>query len=143
MELSGWLTLAEHELTSLKVDALKALDLTLPQQKALAALLKEEGQSCTQLARHALVTSQTMTGVLRNLEEKRLVSRRTSPVHQRVSLYSLTPEGHRVAQRAEQIVGAMDRRLAAAFSDAEREQLAELLDRATEALREVSVRPER
>ena len=143
MDLSRRLDLAEHALTTLKADALRALDLTLPQHTALEALLHDEGQSCTQLAREALVTSQTMTGVLRNLEDKRLVSRRTSPVHARVSLYSLTPEGRRVAQRAEKIVAAMDRRLSAAFSDAEREQLSGLLERAAEALGEVSVRPPR
>jgi DNA-binding MarR family transcriptional regulator len=141
--LTRQLALAEHALTSVKADALRALDLTLPQHTALEALLRDEGQSCTQLAREALVTSQTMTGVLRNLEEKRLVSRSTSPVHARVSLYSLTPEGRRVAERAEKIAGAVDRRLAAAFSDAEREQLADLLGRAAGALREVSVRPTR
>jgi DNA-binding MarR family transcriptional regulator len=123
---------AEQALVTRKVELLRALDLTLPQACALTFLLDGSSKSCTHLAREALVTSQTMTGIVNNLETKGFVSRHPSPDHGRVHLISLTPSGLELARRADRVMTDVEQDLLDGFSGRERALLARLLDRAAE-----------
>ena len=88
---------ADNALVARKAAAVRALDLTESQCKVLNLLSDGIAKSATHLAREALVTSQTMTGIVKNLEAKGLVARHPSPDHARVMLVSLTPSGQQRA----------------------------------------------
>lgn len=124
---------AEQALHARKTEALRVFDLTVPQYTVMELLLGTPSQSCTHLAREALVTSQTMGGIVNNLEAKGLVRRRVSPDHKRVHLISLTDDGFDLARQAHEVAGAVERDLSDAFSAKERAQLHKLLDRIAEA----------
>ncbi|WP_454138068.1 MarR family winged helix-turn-helix transcriptional regulator, partial [Microbacterium paulum] len=92
-------------------------------------------QSSAQLARVAAVTAQTMGQTLDKLEAKGLVTRTPSKVHRKVLVVSLTPAGEALLLRADEAPRAIEQRLGDAFTDAERAQLRDLLQRATASLR--------
>ncbi|MEV7602188.1 MarR family transcriptional regulator [Kitasatospora sp. NPDC089797] len=130
---------AEQALIGEKSRVLRTVDLTVPQYVTLLALHRAGGMSGAQLARECLVTPQTMTTVLTNLEHKGLITRETSSVHQRVLVARLTRSGRALVKKADALARDVEQRLSDAFDDAERALLRELLDRATAALR----RPDR
>jgi DNA-binding MarR family transcriptional regulator len=99
---------------------------------ALGFLLDGAAKSATQMAREANVTSQTMTGIIANLESKDLVDRHPSPDHARVHLFTLTPSGEELAGRAHTLAMAVEQDLLDALSDRERTMLAGLLERLTQ-----------
>jgi DNA-binding MarR family transcriptional regulator len=123
---------AEQAIMARKAEVLRDLDLTVSQCMVLGFLMGGESKSCTQMAREALVTSQTMTGIVNNLDAKGFVARRTSPDHGRVVLVSLTPAGVELARRASRLSGAVEQGIRDAFSNGERSQFARLLTRVAE-----------
>ncbi|MFI5753979.1 MarR family winged helix-turn-helix transcriptional regulator [Streptomyces sp. NPDC051569] len=124
---------AEQAIMARKAEALRDLDLTVAQCKVLSFLLGSDvSKSCTQLAREALVTSQTMNGIVKNLEAKGLVDRRISPDHGRVVLASLTPEGVERARRAARLSAEIEQSLREDLSEADYTVLVRLLDRIAE-----------
>ena len=86
-------------------------------------------------ARTAAVTPQTMASVLARLEGKKLISRTPSEVHAKVLLTSLTKEGEELVLQADEHARAVEQRLLDEFTQAEQEQLKDLLTRARELLR--------
>jgi DNA-binding MarR family transcriptional regulator len=126
---------AEQAIVARKADVLRSLDLTVAQCMALGFLLDGTGKSCTQMAREAMVTSQTMTGIVQNLETKGLVERRTSPDHGRVQLISLTPQGSRIAAEARRLTTGIEDELANGLSTREHATLVRLMSRVTELAR--------
>jgi DNA-binding MarR family transcriptional regulator len=125
---------AEQVLIRAKTRALEPLGLTVPQYAALLSLSEESGLSGAELARRCLVTPQTMTTVLKNLEAKALVERRPHPSIGHVYQTFLTRSGRRLLKRADQAAVAVEQQLAGALSPAERAQLTELLDRCVDVL---------
>jgi DNA-binding MarR family transcriptional regulator len=125
---------AEQALTAVTTRALRDLNLTVPQYSVLLALSYLPGSSGARLARICLVTPQTMTTVLGNLESKGLISREVSSVHQKVLVTTLTPAGRAMVKKADARVRDVEERLAASFDPAERAALAESLRRAAKAL---------
>jgi DNA-binding MarR family transcriptional regulator len=125
---------AEQALIAEKTRALREFGLTVPQYAALLVLLGTTEASAAQLARACLVTPQTMATVLGNLEAKGLVTRGTSPLHQRVRTTQLTAVGRTLVRRADQAALAVERRLSATFSADEAERLTEYLERAITTL---------
>ncbi|MBP2472386.1 DNA-binding MarR family transcriptional regulator [Crossiella equi] len=123
---------AEQAICARKVEVLRQLELTVAQEQVLAFLLGGVEKSATQLGREANVTSQTMTGVLSGLETRGLVTRRPSPDHGRVRLYSLTDPGRAVAQQANELVMAYECELLGRLAPEEREILAKALERIAE-----------
>ncbi|MBL1067820.1 MarR family winged helix-turn-helix transcriptional regulator [Streptomyces sp. 7-21] len=124
----------EHELTSAKHMALRPLQVNVPQYNVLRALSQESGLSGAALARRCMVTPQTMSSVLSTLEGRGLVERKPHPVHGHVVEVHLTPEGRSLLTRADEVVEAIEARLAAAFSPEETETLLSYLGRGLEAL---------
>ncbi|WP_433622973.1 MarR family winged helix-turn-helix transcriptional regulator [Nocardia sp. CA-120079] len=125
---------AEQELMAVKHEAVKPL--TVPQYAALYALSENPGVSAAALARECMVTPQAMTVVLKNLQERGFVERTPHPWHRGVLETRLTPAGRKAFAKADAKAAAIERRVAAAFSAQEREQLRELLARFTDALQE-------
>lgn len=124
----------EQALTSVKAGALREFELTVPQYSAMVALSFVPGASGAQLARICAVTPQTMATVLANLETKALIQREPSSVHQRVLVTRLTRAGQALLRKADVKAKAIEARLDAEFSAAERATLAALLERAIRVL---------
>ncbi|ARF77958.1 MarR family winged helix-turn-helix transcriptional regulator [Kitasatospora aureofaciens] len=107
----------------------------MPQYVTLLVLQQSSGMSGAQLARECMVTPQTMTTILTNLENKGLITRETSSVHQKVLVAKLTRTGRALAKKADTLARGVEQRLADAFDDTEQAQLRELLERSAAALR--------
>jgi len=125
---------AEQALIAEKTRVLQEFHLTVPQYAVLLVLLQTSEASAAQLARACLVTPQTMATMLTNLEEKGLIERAVSPLHQRVRVAQLTAKGTDLVRRADPAVLAVERRLAAAFTADERVAFTDHLERAIAAL---------
>ncbi|MFC5200609.1 MULTISPECIES: MarR family winged helix-turn-helix transcriptional regulator [Streptomyces] len=120
---------AEQSIVARKAHGVRNLDLTESQCKVLGCLTGGVAKSCTQLSREGLVTSQTMTGIVKNLEAKGLVERHASPDHGRVMLVSLTPAGVERAAAAKSLSERVEHGLREALSEDDYRQLVKLLDR--------------
>jgi DNA-binding MarR family transcriptional regulator len=125
---------AEQALISAKTKALRPLGLTVPQYAALLMLHERPGVSGAELARLCAVTPQTMNTIVTNLEEKRLLERRSHPIHSHVLETTLTSRGRDVLERADRAALAVEKRLADAFHADERKAFKELLSRSVDAL---------
>ncbi|MER5640717.1 MarR family transcriptional regulator [Kitasatospora sp. NPDC002227] len=125
---------AEQALIAAKTEALRELDLTVPQYAVLLQLAERPGMSGAQLARGAAVTPQTMAGVLANLEAKGLVEREPSEVHGKVLVTRLSETGRGLVAQADARAVAIESELWTAFDDAERELFRSFLRRATAVL---------
>jgi MarR family transcriptional regulator, lower aerobic nicotinate degradation pathway regulator len=126
------LKLLDNALVARKAAAVRALDLTESQCRVLTLLADGVPKSATHLAREALVTSQTMTGIVKNLEVKGLVTRHPSPDHARVMLVSLTESGVTRADQAHELARHVESSLRDAMSDKTYQKLLQLLERAAD-----------
>ncbi|MDH6579231.1 MarR family transcriptional regulator [Kitasatospora sp. MAP5-34] len=125
---------AEQAMMAAKTDALRELELTVPQYAVLLQLTERSGMSGAQLARGAAVTPQTMAGVLANLEAKGLVEREPSEVHGKVLVTRLSEAGRTLVAAADARAVGIESVLWTAFDAGEREQFRSFLERATAAL---------
>lgn len=125
---------AEQALMAEKTRVLRDFDLTVAQYAALLVLLDMPEASAAQLARICLVTPQAMATVLGNLQDKGLIERAGSPLHQRVRVTRLTAAGLAAVRRADEAALVVERRLADAFTGAEVAVFREHLERAITAL---------
>jgi DNA-binding MarR family transcriptional regulator len=125
---------AEQALSIELSQALREVDLTVPQYSALMVLHYLPNVSGAQLARTIAVTPQTMATVLANLEAKGLIERTPSEVHSRVLVTRLSRPGRAVVKRANQRARAIENRLWGAYSAEERAQLVALLERAVDVV---------
>lgn len=132
--LGMWIKRAEQAMISAKTKALRPLGLTVPQYAALLMLHERPRVSGAELARLCLVTPQTMSTVLANLEEKKLLQRSAHPIHSHVLETTLTPLGRELLGRADRVALAVEKRLADAFRVDERDLFKKLLSRSIEAL---------
>ena len=132
--LSSHLKRVEQELTTAKAAAVKPAGLTVPQYAALFVLDEQPGISAAELARRCLVTPQTMTTILRNLEAAALIERTPHPLHRHVIETRTTPAGRKALDQADERAAGVERRLAAAFTAEELDTLRSLLARVSESL---------
>ena len=114
--------------------ALQELGLTTPQYAALAALEDTPGVSSAALARRSFVPPQTMHAIVAGLERRGLLTRAPTPGRGRLLAAELSEDGRHVVDRAHAVVRAIEERMAAGLSQAEREQLLTLLGRCAQAL---------
>lgn len=133
------LKLLDNALVASKSAAVRALDLTESQCKVLTLLADGVPKSATHLAREALVTSQTMTGIVKNLEAKGLVTRHASPDHARVMLISLTEAGVIRAEQAHSLARHVEAALRDAMSDNAYQQLLRLLELAVQLAPDLNI----
>ncbi|GLZ34727.1 hypothetical protein Lesp02_69140 [Lentzea sp. NBRC 105346] len=126
----------EQELMTAKTAAVKPSGLTVPQYAALLMLGENPGISAAALARLCLVTPQTMTTILQNLVALGLIERTPHPWHRNVLETQLTEKGQAAFDQADERAAAVERRLAAEFTDEERKLLRSLLGRCSKVLTE-------
>ncbi|MFF4474410.1 MarR family winged helix-turn-helix transcriptional regulator [Streptomyces sp. NPDC001599] len=124
----------EQELTSTKHAALRPLKVNVPQYTVLRALQQEPGLSGAALARRSMVTPQTMSSVLSNLEGRGLVERQPHPIHQHILEARLTRSGHALVRRADEVVRDIEDLLASRLGEDEAAGLLAQLERCSQAL---------
>jgi DNA-binding MarR family transcriptional regulator len=134
--LGSFIKRAEQALMTEKARVLREHGLTVAQYSALMLLRYVPEASAAQLSRACLVTPQTMATILGNLEQKGLVTRVPSTLHQRVLSTRLTPTGRSVVDKADQVAKNVEQHLSAQFTVDEREQLKQLLDRVITTLQD-------
>ncbi len=135
--LGSYIKRAEQALIAAKTAALKPFGLTVPQFSALLHLAENPGISAAALARLAGVTPPTMNTVLGNLQERGLVERTPHEWHKNVLETRLTEAGRALTDEADARAIAVERTLAAQFTDDEVAAIKDLLTRGADLLDEI------
>lgn len=126
---------AEQALIARKTHVLRQFDLTVPRYSVLLLLsLYPEGMSAAQLARESMVTPQTMSTVLANLEKRGWMEREPSELHQKVIVNKLTKEGRAVLKKADKEARQVEDGLRAEYTATELKQFEDYLERAIRTL---------
>ena len=110
-------------------DVLRPLGLTAGQSTALSLLGHRDGLSSAQLARRFGVSPQSMTDVIKALEDKRLIWRREADTNHRILRITLTSAGRKCIDACEELVGCAEEQLFAALNKTEIATLRDLLGR--------------
>lgn len=97
--------------------ALADLGITPPQFAVMTMLKAYPGQSNADIARIALLTPQTTSVIVANLERAGHIERRPHEVHGRILQIDLTSSGRLLLQACRSRVHAVDQELAQGFSD--------------------------
>lgn len=113
----GYLLRQAHAVHKMRMEhALKTTGLTLPQFSVLTMLAAYPGASGAELARLSLLTPQTMSVIVSNLERASLIHRRPHEEHGRIQIIGLTDEGQQVLTRSKAAVKAAEAGLLADLS---------------------------
>ncbi|MBK0404774.1 MarR family transcriptional regulator [Adhaeribacter sp. BT258] len=86
--------------TKIYTPLLKEFDLTYPQYLVLLVLWQHGNQTVNEICHRLLLESNTVTPLLKRLEEKKLLQRKRSDKDERVVQISLTKEGEALKQHA-------------------------------------------
>ncbi|MBB4000333.1 MarR family winged helix-turn-helix transcriptional regulator [Aureimonas pseudogalii] len=93
------------------------LGVTPPQFAVMTMLKAYPGQSNADIARVALLTPQTTSVIIANLERAGHIERRAHEVHGRILQIDLTPSGHSLLQACRARVQAVETELAESFNE--------------------------
>ncbi len=115
-------------------EVLRPHDLTVPQYVCLELLARHPGSSNADLARGAFVTRQSMTGVLRGLQDRGLVVRSDDAPHGRARPTELSAQGRDRLREASALVGGVDQQMLAGLDHAARRALLDHLLACVDAL---------
>jgi DNA-binding MarR family transcriptional regulator len=114
------------------------IDLSFVHGLVLKTLAREPGLSGAQVARRAIVTAQTMNGVLRSMEKAQLIVREPHPENRRQDCWFLTRHGARRMHQAHEVVDAVMTRMLAPLSRTDAARLTALLRDCTESLQDAT-----
>ena len=117
----------DRGLRALMEEALRELDLSIPEYTAMSVLERRPGLSNAQLARRSLIAPQSMIHVVARLEERGLLERRVDPSHARILPTHLTKDGEKVLRRAHKRVGALEDDLLGDLSERDRAVVRDVL----------------
>ena len=92
---------------------LKSLDVTYPQYLVLLVLWQQGGQTVNEIGNRLFLESNTLTPLLKRLEEKALISRNRSQKDERVVEITLTKRGQKLKEKA----ASIPQKIVASFSD--------------------------
>jgi DNA-binding MarR family transcriptional regulator len=110
-----------------------AVNVTMPQLKVLLLLQEHGAMRVGVLARHLVVSTPTITGIVDRLVREGLVERADDPTDRRVVLNVLTAKGKTLVEQLQHRSEAEMQRLAGTLSTDERTEAAEVLRRLAEA----------
>lgn len=132
----GFLLSRAQKLARLAFDQkMRDLSVTAPQFEILALLLKHEGASSADLARHTALTAQAVNGLIMNLEQRGFIERTPHPVHGRILQTRLTASGREILEECAILEQDIDRKLVAGLDDAQIEFLRKWLINTVRSLR--------
>jgi len=112
-------------------DRARDSNLTLPQWRAIHQLAQTDGISQVALAGLIEVTPMTLSGILDRLEARGLVERIADPGDSRAKLVRSTPQSRALADTGRSIRDQILEEALTGMSEAERSQLAGLLEKIT------------
>ncbi|WP_280468509.1 MarR family winged helix-turn-helix transcriptional regulator [Nocardia cyriacigeorgica] len=127
--IGSYIKRAEQALNAAKNAALKPAGVTVAQYAALLGLVENPGISAAALARLCGVTPPTMNTVLTNLVDRGLIERTPHAWHRNVLETRLTEAGEKAMRDADARAIAVERAVAAGFTEDERQTLIDLLTR--------------
>lgn len=107
--------------------ALRPYDLTPAQWSVLARLSHKNGQTISDIGSSLYFDRPTMSGIVRRLVEKKLVSKQQDAQDQRISRLLITDLGKQVFADLPPIAQAINERALRSFSKKEADQLKEYL----------------
>lgn len=112
----GYLLRQAHSHIRLGLErALDELDVTSPQFLVMTMVNAYPGASSADVARLTMLTPQTISLIVGNLERAGRLTREVSPEHARVQRMSLTPEGIELLAQCRQRTAVIERKLAASM----------------------------
>ncbi len=131
---------AAHKKCSMR--EFQKLDLTTGQPKVLSILSQKEGYLQKDLAVRCHVEPATMTSILNNMLDKKLIYKKKESVSGGKRAYSiyLTEKGHEMAQKVNQIVDDIEVISYQSFREDEKQLLIHLLNRIQTNLEEKRLR---
>lgn len=103
--------------------ALLDFEVTQPQFSVLTMLSAYSGCSSADVARLALITPQTVSVIVANLERMGAVEREPHAVHGRIQQLRLTEKGHALLAECRTRVRALERELALGLTTAEEQAI--------------------
>ncbi|MHB8254775.1 MAG: MarR family winged helix-turn-helix transcriptional regulator [Acidiferrobacter sp.] len=113
----GYLLRQAHTAHRLRMErALADLEVTLPQFSVLTMLVAYPGASGADLARLSLLTPQTMSVIVANLERGGAISRRPHAVHGRIQQIEVTEAGRKLLALCRSRAKAVEDELLAGIS---------------------------
>ena len=105
------------------------IGLSSGQPKVIQFLYRYEGCSQKELAKLCHIQPATMTSLLNHLEKDELIYRQVNKEDRRITNVYLTPQGKELQKQVHQILTQMDKEALKDFSEAEKKQLNNFLDR--------------
>ena len=124
-------------------EVLRPLGMNITHYSCLELLAQRPGLSNSELARGAFVTRQSMNVLLHSLERDGIVSRPEKPESGRALPTALTAKGRKQLAAASSAVKAVEDRMKADLSAAERLAFGDMLARCVSSLRTQAGRPEK
>lgn len=103
---------------------LESLGITYPQFLVLLVLWEEDGQSVNQIAEKLILNTNTITPLLKRMEQMDLISRTKSKEDERMVMVNLTPKGQEMQEEAACIPDELLAKLAG--EDIKREDFSEM-----------------
>lgn len=94
---------AAHAMQAAYKPLLEPLGLTYPQYLALSALWAEDGQTVGQIGAALMLDSNTLTPLLKRLEQAGWITRRRDSADERQVRLTLTDEGRALGDRAAEV----------------------------------------
>ena len=92
--------------------------MTYPQQAALTMIRAYEAISAADLARLAMLTPQTVNGIVRALEERGAIRKEPDPLHGRILRLVVTQEGRALNKRCRALTAPIEAALKARLDPA-------------------------
>jgi DNA-binding MarR family transcriptional regulator len=132
---------AASALRSAMDNALRPLDLTVPQYACLELLRQQPGLSGSELARAMFVSRQSMNLVLKGLQRRGLLSRSPVPPHGKALPTELTPAGLNQLTAAHEAVSVVEKTMLAALTPAAERRLRADLTACAAALSSLAAEP--
>jgi MarR family transcriptional regulator, organic hydroperoxide resistance regulator len=117
----------DHGLHKVSKRMASDIGLTGPQRLAIRIIGRSPGMAAGELASLMHLDPSTVTGILRRLEESRMIARRVDPADARRSRLSLTHRGRVIDRRSAGTIEAAVRRTLASMSSEHIEAASQLL----------------
>ncbi len=124
------MSIASNAVSNAVASAYRTLfGLRIPEWRLVAVLAEGGAMSQQALCGRTRMDKVTVSRAAIGLVERGLIARAANPIDQRSHLVALTPEGWQLYEQVAPKALELERRLFASFSDAEKEQLAAMLER--------------
>ncbi len=117
--------------------SIREAGITTTQWQALAVLYHMPGLTHSQLMEHLAIEPPSVTSLVNGMERKGWIRHERSPADARAKRLFLTTAGRRLIERLRRATAPIERRMAAALSESERNELKALLRTVVKCLQDL------